>query len=98
MVVWEWLRQLFGTKVAKEGFGALGHDKEQRLIRLFVALFYADDGYIALRDPELLDCALQIIVGLFKRVGLQMNTTKTEAMICTPGKIRTRLSALSHYR
>jgi len=96
-VVREWLRQLFGDKVARDGFDALGPDEEQRLIRLFVALFYADDGYIASRDPELLDRALLIIVGLFERVG-QTNTTKTEAMICTPGKIRTRLSASSYYR
>ena len=68
------------------------------MLRLFVALFYADDGYIASRDPELLDRALEIIVGLFERVGLRTNTSKTETMICTPGKIRTRLSASSYYR
>ncbi len=63
-----------------------------------MALFYEDDGYIASRDPELLGRALIIIVDLFERVGLKTNTTKTETMICTPGKIWTRLSALSYYR
>ncbi len=37
-------------------------------------------------------------MGLFEQVGLYTNTTKTEAMICTPGKTRTRLSAMSYYR
>ncbi len=44
------------------------------------------------------DRALDILVSLFEQVGLQPNTTKTEAMICTPGKIRTRLSTLSYYQ
>ena len=97
-VVREWLRQLFGDDIAKVVFGATGPGEEQRLLRLFVALFYTDDGHIALRDPVLLDHALVIILGLFKRVGLCTNTTKMEAMICTPGKIRMRLSASSYYR
>ncbi len=41
------------------------------MLRLFVALFYADDGYIASRDPELLYRALTISVDLFERVGLK---------------------------
>ena len=28
-----------------------------------------------------------ILVGLFERVGLKTNTSKTQAMVCTPGKM-----------
>ena len=91
------LCQLFGDDVAKNRFGTNGPEEEQRLLRLFVALFYADDGYIASRDPELLDRAIIILVGFFEQVGLETNTTKTKTMICIPGKIRTRLSASPYH-
>ena len=55
-----------------------------------MAIFYADDAMLASRDPEQLQAALDIIVGLFERVGLRTNTTKTKVMTCVPGKIRTR--------
>ena len=35
---------------------------------------------------------MYILIDLFERVGLQMNTKKTEAMTFIPGKILTRLS------
>ena len=90
-IVREWLRQLFGDDAAMHGLGT-----DDRLVRLFVALFYADDGYLASRDPALLQEAIDILVPLFERVGLRCNTTKTEAMICVPGRIRTRLSTASY--
>ena len=39
-----------------------------------------------------MQAAFKIFVRLFKRVELQINTTKTKVMICVLGKIRTRLS------
>ncbi len=54
------------------------------MLCLFVALFYADAGYIVRRDAELLDRALDILVDLFEQVGLETNTTKTKATFCTP--------------
>ena len=97
-IVREWLRQLFGIEVARDGFLGVDAEEVRELIRRLVALFYADDGFIATRDPALLDEALAILVDLFERVGLRTNTKKTEVMICTPGKIRTRLSDTSYYR
>ena len=35
---------------------------------------------------------MDILTGLFERVGLVTNVGKTKAMTCIPGKIRTRLS------
>ena len=34
---------------------------------------------------------MDLLTGLFDRVGLQTNTTKTEVMVFVPGKIRTAL-------
>ena len=50
-----------------------------------------DDGYIASRDAEFLQEALNILAETFKSIGLATNTKKTQAMVCTPGKIRVQL-------
>jgi hypothetical protein len=52
------------------------------------AVFYIDYGYIASRNAELLQEALDILIKTFKCIGLATNTKKTQAMVCTPGKIR----------
>jgi hypothetical protein len=59
------------------------------LISTFFTIFYVDDAYLASRDPEFLQRALDFLVSLFERVGLEMNVSKTQTMICTPGRIRT---------
>ncbi|KAL9183034.1 hypothetical protein ACHAXT_004821 [Thalassiosira profunda] len=89
-IVREWLTLLVGSD-AVEGISA-------ELMRTILAIFYADDAFLASRDPEELQRALDIVVELFDRVGLRTNTTKTQAMICIPGKIRTRLSSDSYFR
>ena len=48
------------------------------------ALFYADDGMLALSDPQCLQWAFTQLVGLFDRVGLNTNTGKTFGMTCRP--------------
>ena len=48
------------------------------------ALFYADDGMVALSDPQWLQWAFTKLVGLFDRVGLNTNTKKTVSMTCRP--------------
>jgi hypothetical protein len=68
------------------------------LMRSFFAIFYVDDAYFALRDPVFLQTALDIVVELFERVGLEANRLKTQAMVCTPGKIRTQLPTASYHR
>jgi hypothetical protein len=83
-VVREWLRQIMSDEVAIEGIG----DE----IRTMLACFYADDGLVACRDPDLLQRALDALTALFDRVGLRTNTKKTECMTFLPGKIRTCLT------
>ena len=64
-------------------------------IRTLISIFYADDGLIASRNPKTLQTAVDLLTGLFDRVGLQTNTTKTEVMVFVPGKIGTFLSEKS---
>ena len=49
---------------------------------------------MASSDPDLLQEAIGeigVLVPLFKRMGLQTNTKKREAMVCEPGTIRVLL-------
>ena len=39
------------------------------LVSTFFAIFYVDDAYLASRDTEILQRALDILVSLFERVG-----------------------------
>jgi hypothetical protein len=64
----------------------------------FFAIFYVDDTYLASSDPDFLQRALNVIVGLFDRVGLKTNVQKMQAMICTPGRIRIQLPEDSYTR
>jgi len=57
-----------------------------------------DDAYFVLRDPVFLQTALDILVELFERVGLETNGLKTQATICTPGRIPTQLPTASYHR
>jgi hypothetical protein len=59
------------------------------LMATFFAIFYVDDAYLASRDPDFLQRALDVLVDLFARVGLETNVKKTQAMTCMPGRIRT---------
>jgi hypothetical protein len=82
----EWLREL------QEG----GDYKEWELDDLmstFFAIFHVDDAYLASWDADFLQPTLDTLVSLFKRVGHETNTSKTQTMICAPGRIRTQLSA-----
>jgi len=70
--------------------GYLERDLTGRIKAIF-AIFYVDDGYIALKDAEFLQEALDILVETLKRVGLTTNTKKMQVMVCTLEKIRVQL-------
>ena len=84
-VVQEWARVL----QADHGMGLED-------VRRLLSCFYADDGLIVARDPDKLQIAFDVLTGLFDRVGLRTNTTKTEAMVFLPDKLRTPLPAESY--
>jgi hypothetical protein len=80
-VVREWMRLM--SEMLDDSDGQLAI----RVKELF-AIFYVDDGYIASREAEFLQEALDILVVTFKRTGLATNTKKMQVMVCMPGKIR----------
>jgi hypothetical protein len=88
-VVRERLRQL------RDG-GIVDPEELDLLMAAFFAIFYVDDAYLAARDPDFLQVASNSLVSLSKRVGLETNVKKTQAMICTPGQISTQLSTDSY--
>jgi hypothetical protein len=90
-IAWEWLREL------REG-SALEPDEIDRLMATFFAIFYVNDAYLASRNPDFLQRALDVIVGLSSRVGLKTNAQKMQTMICTPGRIRIQLPEDSYAR
>jgi hypothetical protein len=91
-VVREWHRIVRANmNTADEG------ELDQMMAALF-AIFYVDDAYVAARDPVFLQMALNVLVDTFARVGLETNIAKTQAMICTPGRIRVQLPSESYRR
>ena len=90
-VVREWHRILW------ERSGLKGEELEEMTETLF-AIFYMGDTYLAARDPVLLQHAINMIVKVFKRVGLETNAKKMQAVTCTPEKIWLRLPAESYRR
>ena len=52
--------------------------------RYEVTLLYADDGIFASSDPRWIQGSFNILVGLFDRVGLRKNLSKTVGMVCRP--------------
>jgi hypothetical protein len=64
----------------------------------FFAIFYVDDAYLASWDAGFLQHLLDILANLFKRVSLQTKTSKTQTMICTPGRIWMQLLTESYWR
>ena len=77
-------------------FEDLGEEEWEGMLRELFAIFYVDDRYIASRDPDFLQRALDMLVEIFCWTGLETNTTKTQAMVCTPGKIQVQLSKDSY--
>ncbi len=67
-------------------------DHAECIVGLF-AVFYVDDGYIASCNAEFLQEALNILVETFKCIGL---ATKTQAIICTSGRIGVQLPTDSY--
>ena len=57
----------------------------------FFTIFYVDNAYLASRDADFLQRALDILVSLFELLGLETNTSKMQTMICTPGRILSQL-------
>ena len=90
-IVREWLRQVLGEEYLLPAVEIDG------IVRLFTALFYADDGYIASTDAGLLQRSVDVLTDLFDRVGLKTNVSKTKVMTCVDARIRVRQSDEVYY-
>jgi hypothetical protein len=49
--------------------------------------FYINNGLIASRDPVWLQELFDILIGLFERIRLFTNASKTKVMVCILGRI-----------
>jgi hypothetical protein len=83
-VVREWLCQTLGAEAARQGLG--------NLVRTQMVAFYVDDRVLLARCPEWLQSSFNILISLFKCIGLCSNAQKMKVMTCVPGKIRVSLS------
>jgi hypothetical protein len=79
-VIWEWLHQVMGDDVAREGVGDAVRDQ--------CINFFVDDGSVSARCPVWLQSSFDILTQLFERIGLLANANKMKVMICMPGKIQ----------
>ena len=84
VVVRHWVTGVIADAEARGGLGQEG--------RYQAALFYADDGMVALPDPRWLQGAFNTLVGLFDRMGLRKNVRKTVGMVCHPCQAAGNLS------
>jgi hypothetical protein len=79
-VVREWLQQVLGEDAAREGVRETVHD--------YCIAFFIDDGLVAARCPVWLQSSFDILIKLFKCVGLLANLDKTKVVTCVPGRIQ----------
>ena len=61
-----------------------GQDRLGRDVHPHAALLYMEYGFFAFTDPEWMQEAFDTLTGLFKRVGLRTNASKTVGMIYCP--------------
>ena len=66
----------------------MAHDGLGETVGRCLRVFYADYGMDGPRDPEWLQHAMNVLVGLFIRYGLTANVTKSRTITCQPGALR----------
>ncbi len=79
-VVREWLWQVLGEDVAQDGVGNLVGDQ--------CIAFFVNNWLVAGRCREWLQTSFDILITLFKWIGLRTNAKKMKVMTCLPGKIQ----------
>jgi hypothetical protein len=80
-VIREWLWRRFDVEAARSGLMI-----EQTAVQMVSC--YVDNGVLSALDPMWLQSTFNVLIILFKRVGLKTNAKKTQVMMCIPGKIR----------
>ena len=62
------------------GYGGVQERLEREVLHR-TAFFYMESSLVASTDPECMQGEFETITGLFERVGLQTNTSKTVGML-----------------
>ena len=75
-IICHWVTVLAPTKEGREGLGLYIQDSE--------TYFYANDGLVALTQPERIYRAFDVLSGLFDQVSLKTNTHKKVSIACQP--------------
>lgn len=69
-----------------------------KTVKELMAMFYADDGFTSSIDNKWLQVSLQVLVDLFKCIGLDTNVAKTKTMTCLPPTVITHISTRAYKR
>ena len=57
-----------------------------------LGVFYANDGMVGPCEPEWMQNAMNVLVGLFRRYGLAANVSKSHKMTCQLGALQSGMS------
>ena len=68
------------------------HERMGLVLGWCIGMLYVDDGLVGLRDPEWLQGALNMLIGIFRWYGLVANVVKYKAMTCQTGEILSGMS------
>ena len=71
---------------------AVIHDRLGHAVGKMLGVFWAENGIIGSRDPEWLQGALNVLIGLIHQIGLMENFAKSQMMMCQLGEIRLGMS------
>ena len=63
-----------------------------------MAYLYANDGFTVSTQPKILNQEFDVLIGLFVRVGLRMNTRSTVRMACHPCHMLGRMLVVENER
>ena len=91
------LRYWFTLVISDEGV-LLDSNELGPTVATRLTIFYADDGILTEVERHWLQAALDILVGLFHRCGLETNASKTKAMTLFPSQTRTMLTNHAYKR
>ena len=57
-----------------------------------MGVFYTNDGLIGLQDLDWIQGSINVLIGIFRRVGLMANVAKSNMMTSHPGEFREHIS------
>ena len=75
-MIQNWIALVTGEEAVPEGF--------RWAVQSLAYFFYTDDKILASPQTDHLEAVLDILTGLFDRVGLRTNINKMVVMVCQP--------------